>query len=435
MKYKSCNLLAEGAIEFRYNGIALCQRVDHVGGGDIVVGWFDDKEDKDIHFDLDKYMERKMEVVEQNKSGQLYHKCVGCVELQDREWPEITPQIFQIILHHWTKCNSHCVYCYTNKDKEYFNNRNCYQIYPLLEKLAKRDLIRYGGICTWAGGEVSCLPEFEKVVKFLSKYDYVPLFNSSCVKFEKTIAKHLEKGNGLLVVSIDAGTRETHLKIKQLDTYEKVWKNMAKYAKKLFMPSLLFAKYIVVKDINDNEEEIIAFLKKVKESGCKHVLMEIDHYYFCDNRDNIPKYIRDLFYFAYEKATEMGLVCQIYSNSSVFLQQGQWADVEFWHGKVFDAGHEIEHYAYRPVYRITSAKKTTKYEDIRTAACSNGLTYLDVWNACEKTRKKKNFKINDNYYFYASDIELNYKYDFKKSTTVKEVDWKFIESVMKKRFF
>ena len=58
--------------------------------------------------------------------------------------------------------------------------------------------------------------------------------------------------------------------------------------------------------------------------------MEIDHYYMCDNRDNIPKYIRDLFYFAYEKATDMGLVCQIYSNSSVFLQQGQWADVDFW---------------------------------------------------------------------------------------------------------
>lgn len=51
MRYKCCNLLT-GGIEFRYNGIALCKRVDHVGGGDIVVQTYDDKKNKDFKFDV-----------------------------------------------------------------------------------------------------------------------------------------------------------------------------------------------------------------------------------------------------------------------------------------------------------------------------------------------------------------------------------------------
>ena len=44
---------------------------------------------------------------------------------------------------------------------------------------------------------------------------------------------------------------------------------------------------------------------------------------------------------------------------------------EFWQDKVFDAGLEIEHYAYRPVYKISKLKKASKYEDIRRIASNN----------------------------------------------------------------
>ncbi len=404
MRYKCCNLLT-GGIEFRYNGVALCQRVDHVGGGDIVVQTYDDKKDKKLNFDVKKYLEKKKEVIEQNKTGNLYHKCVGCVELYERDWPEVENQkIFQMILHHWTKCNSHCIYCYTNNDKEYFNNRKSYKFLPILKQLDKNNLLEYGGICSFAGGEISCLPEFEGILKILDKYDCVPIFNSSCVEYEKSVEKHLKKGNGMLIVSVDSGTKELHTKIKQVDSYEKVWNNITKYAKAVKRKSMLYAKYIVLKDINDNEQAITDFLVKSKESGVEYVLMEIDHYYFCENRENIPKYIIDLFYFAFNKAQELGLNCQIYSNSSVLLLQGKWAD-NFWNNHVFDAGVEIDKYSLRSVYKIKSNKQTIRYDNIKSAASDNNLTYTQIWNACEKSSKNKSHNINGNYYIYAEEIE------------------------------
>lgn len=408
MRYKCCNLLT-GGIEFRYNGVALCQRVDHVGGGDIVVQTYDDKNPKAFKFDVKKIFEKRKEIIEQNKTGKIYHKCEGCVELYERDWPDIKEQkIFQMILHNWTKCNSHCIYCYTNNDKEYFNTRKSYKVLPVLKEIAKNNLFEYGGICSFAGGEISCLPEFEKIVKLLDKYDCVPIFNSSCVKFEKTVEKHLKKGNGMLIVSTDSGTKELHKRIKQVDTFEKVWNNITKYAKAASRKGIVFTKYIILKDINDNEQAVYDFIQKSKEAGVQNVLIEIDHYYFCENRNNIPKYIIDLFYFAYKKALELGIDCQLYSNSSVLLRQGTWAD-DFWNDKIFDAGVEIDKYSLRSVYKISKDKKYTKYDDIKCAASDNGLTYPQVWQACEKKKK-----INNANWFYAEDIETNKKADIAK---------------------
>lgn len=412
MRYKCCNLLT-GGIEFGYNRVALCQRVDHIGGGDIVVQPYDDKSDKDFDFDINKYFEKKKEIINQNKTGVLYHKCVGCVELYERDWPEIENQkIFQMILHHWTKCNSKCIYCYTNKDKEYFNTRKSYQFLPILKQMESKNLLEYGGICSFAGGEISCLPEFESIVKILDKYNWFSIFNSSCVQFEKTVEQHLKKGNGMLIVSTDSGTRELHTKIKQVDTFDAVWKNIKRYAKAASRDGIVYTKYIILKDINDNEEAIDAFIKKSKKAGVKNILMEIDHYYFCANRDNIPEYLVKLFYYAFNRSQEEDIECQIYSNSSVLLLQGQWAD-EFWKGHVFDAGKEIDKYSIRSVYKYDRDKKLQKFDTVESVVEETAYTYPEVWEFCETNKK-----VDDNYWFFADEIETNNAPEIKKVKSI-----------------
>ncbi|MCR5260367.1 MAG: radical SAM protein [Candidatus Gastranaerophilales bacterium] len=401
MKYKCCSMLM-GGIEFRYNGIALCQRVDHIGGGDIVVQTYDDKKDKNFQFDTNKYFEKQKEIIEQNKTGKVYNRCVGCLELKKREWPEIEDiRINQIILHHWTKCNSHCMYCYTNKDKKYFNSRRNYNVLPILKQFdEKGEVIAYAGTCCFAGGEISCLKEFNDIVKLLDKYDYSYIFNSSCVKFEKTVEKCLQKGNGMLIVSTDCGNRELHKKIKQVDTFNTVWKNIKKYAEAAKdHKDMIYTKYIILKDINDNEQAITEFIEMSKQSGIETILMEIDHYYFCENRDNIPQYIIDLFYFAFNKAEEMGLKCQIYSNSGVLLLQGKYAD-KFWKPYLFDAGKHITNYSMRHILQIplNNTNNISEYDDINSTATNNNLTYTDIWKICEENKNLKS--INGYIYIY-----------------------------------
>ena len=279
---------------------------------------------------------------------------------------------------------------------------------PILKELDKNNLFDYGGICSFAGGEISCLKEFKQIVKLIDKYDCVPIFNSSCVKYEKEVEKHLKKGNGMLIVSVDCGNRELHKKIKQVDTFNKVWNNISKYAKAAENhKNMIYTKYIILKDINDNEKAITEFLEMSKKSNIEYVLMEIDHYYFCDNRNNIPKYIIDLFYFAFNKAKQMGLKCEIYSNSSVLLLQGNWAD-EFWRPYVFDAGKEIDKYSLRGVCKLNANKNITEYDDIKSAANDNHLKYTDIWKACENALKKKNNTINGNSYFYSGKSKNNF---------------------------
>lgn len=404
MRYKCCNILEENGIEFRYNGVSLCQRVDHVGGGDIVVQTYNDKTDKFFDFDINKFLAKRKEVIDQNKTGEIYHKCVGCVELYENDWSEIEqPKVSQIILHHWTKCNSHCIYCYTNTDKKYFNERNSYKVLPILKQIEKSDLLDYGGICSFAGGELSCLKEFKGIVKILDRNYWAIIFNSSCIKYERIVAEHLKKGSGMLIVSVDSGNRELHKKIKQTDSFNSVWKNIAKYAKAAKNHlNMIYTKYIVIKDINDNEKSITEFLEMSQKSGIKYVLMEIDHYYFCDNRENIPKYIVDLFYFAFNKAKELGLDCQIYSNSSVLLQQGKWAD-DFWSTHIFDAGREINKYQRVCIQKISKNGEVTLYDDIKSASKQNNLSYKDIWIACEKNKKKKEYILKENLFSYYTD--------------------------------
>ena len=403
MKYKCCSLLM-GGIEFRYNGVALCQRVDHIGGGDIVVQTYDEKTDKHFKFDINKYFDKQREIIEQNKTGELYHKCVGCVELKEWDWPEIEDlRLNQMIFHHWTKCNSHCMYCYTNQDKKYFNSRKHYNVLPILKEFVKKgNVLGYGGMCCFAGGEISCLREFNDIVKLLDKYDYAYIFNSSCVKYEKTVEKCLKKGNGMMIVSVDCGNRELHKKIKQVDTFNAVWKNIKKYAEAAKdHKDMIFTKYIVLKDINDNEQSITEFLEMSKKSGIETVLMEIDHYYFLEHRNDIPKYIIDLFYFAFNKANEMGLRCEIYSNACVLLLQGQWAD-EMWRPYFFDAGKGIRNYSQRHILKYGAYNSIIEYYGINSAAKENNLKYTDVWKACEKNKNKnrKQVLLNGEIYTY-----------------------------------
>ena len=81
----------------------------------------------------------------------------------------------------------------------------------------------------------------------------------------------IKKGNINIVVSVDAGTKETFKKVKRLDFYDKVWENIAKYAAVQNAPNLVKTKFILIPEINDTKEEIESWIKKSIESGLKHL--------------------------------------------------------------------------------------------------------------------------------------------------------------------
>ena len=228
MKYKYCGYLDNG-IEFGSDKINLCNRCAHTGGGNLTVASYNDKKHYLFTFQIEDFIKFRNKIIEYFKQGKNYASCNGCMDLQEQDTPpyqNYKNKIGNIIFHHWTKCNSKCTYCYTNANKEYFNTRKAYKVYPILKEMEKKNYLETEGIANFAGGEISCLDEFEDIYKILKKYNYFIIFNSSAIKYEKSIEEYLKEEIGLLIVSIDAGYKETHRKIKQVDTFEKVWKNL-----------------------------------------------------------------------------------------------------------------------------------------------------------------------------------------------------------------
>lgn len=333
-KYISCGFVHHG-MEFVFsNEIRLCSQVSHIGGGKIIL--LKDFDPKKI--DVQAIIDKKKEILESFKRGEIYPNCKGCMELREWDYPEKEdPKIKIMILQYWTKCNSHCVYCYTNQDKKLFNTRKSYEFYPILKEFIKRDVIDKNGIVNFSGGEISCLPEFEKVVKLLTKLNYFIIINSSGVKYERTVGDRLKKGNSCLIISVDAGSKEVHERVKQVKTYDKVWKNIKKYAECQVHPYLVNIKYIIVPGYNDTEEEINLWLQKCKEAKVQNVVLGIDVNYFEPNRDNISPHILELFEKTRVKAEEMGLTFLIANRATTMLTKGKYAE-EKWNKYRFDEG-------------------------------------------------------------------------------------------------
>lgn len=182
--------------------------------------------------------------------------------------------------------------------------------------MIKRDILRPYGHVSFGGGEVTLLKEFDTLLNIFMKKGF-PLtrIHSSCIKYSRAVEKGLKNGCVDLIVSVDAGSKELHEKIKQVKSYDKVWKNLKRYASHQKDPYAVKTKYIVIPDVNDSKDEIDLWLKKTKEAGINCVLQEIESKWFYVRRDNVPDEVIAYFDYAKEKAENLGLKYELYERA------------------------------------------------------------------------------------------------------------------------
>lgn len=317
MRYKSCAWLEYG-IHFDIDSIKTCCQYSSLGGGDTVII-------KDYHgeaVDWEKIIQYKNEIKEIHRNGGTFHKCEGCIFLVEDEWDTSGFHINMINLDYWTKCNCHCIYCHTHNKKDYYNSKVTYDFLPIAKDMIKKGILIPGGHVSFGGGEVTLLKEFEKLLNLFIDFGvHFTRIHSACMDYSRAIEKGLKKGAVDVIVSVDAGSKELHQKIKEVKTYDKVWKHLKKYASKQCRPDLVKTKYIVIPGINDNKEEIIKWLEKSKSSGINYVIQEIESQWFYGIRPNVPEEIYKLFDFTKEKAEEMGLKYELYERAAHMMNE------------------------------------------------------------------------------------------------------------------
>lgn len=317
MIYKSCTKIEHG-INFDIDSIKLCCQYSAKGGGNTkVIENFQGGE-----IDWDKFFAFKKKIKDLHKSGETYHKCEGCIYLEEQEWHE-SNQFNFFNLDYWTYCNCNCIYCHTHNKKDIYNTKKNYDFLPILKDMVAKGLLMRGGDVSFGGGEVCILKEFEECLQIFLDYDYFIRIHTGCIDYSPVIEDGLRKGKVDLIVSVDSGTEEMHARIKEVKTYDRVWGNLKRYAAAQKNSELVMAKYIVIPGVNDTKKEIDAWLDKSVECGIGHVLQEIEAQWFYSRRERIPKYIYDLFDYGKQAASDRGLLYATYERAAHMLAERQ----------------------------------------------------------------------------------------------------------------
>lgn len=313
-KYVSCDLIEHG-LDFFTDSINFCCRIPPADNGykKIVDNYYGEK------LDWKKFFSIKRKYRNQMKKGDIIPECKNCIYLQEKEWDN-EDYISFINFNNWTICNEHCIYCWLNDEDR--PHQKQYNVYPAVKDMAEKGYLRKGGHITIAGGEPCSAPEFDDLIKLFLDYDLSNirvLTNAS--KYSECVEQGIKEGKINIVVSVDSGTKETFIKVKRKDFYDRVWENIARYAAVQSEPNRVKTKFIVIPGVNDSKQEIIEWINKSQQSGVFHVALDLEMLYYDANKNCIPDDIYDFFEYTIKLIKENNMELELIDRGVIIARK------------------------------------------------------------------------------------------------------------------
>ncbi len=307
--YYSCPWIEHGLVFFKYQ-LSMCCHCGHTGGGKTLIrnNFIGQKIDWDRIFHI-KNIFRNF-----HKKGKIHTSCINCPYLKEDKWDK-DKYVNNLYISHWSQCNSKCIYCYQTQHEEDFKENKKYNIIPYIKEMQEKGILQNGGIISFGGGEPTLLDEFEELITYLIDNNYKGIrVHTSGLIYSKALARAINENKAYVVVSVDAGSKETYEKIKQIPAYEKVRDNINKYAlKTTFLGrQLVSAKYIIIPNINDKIEEIEKWIMENYNAGLYTAVIDIEENWYLKNKDNIPKHIYKLVDYVKKRAKKLNMNFEMY---------------------------------------------------------------------------------------------------------------------------
>lgn len=286
-KIYRCDYMDSG-INFERNGVYVCCKTAHRGGGMPVLA------DNYSAFDWDKIFFFKKMWQEQIAKGKPPKPCEGCPNIVETNKIEEDLSLFFVDVNSFVNCNSRCIYCDCWSVKNFKEN----SLLPRFKELFQKKLLKNSnhGYIQFAGGEPALMMDFEKIVDLCIKNGIERyIINSNGIKFSRGIEKLLQKTKANLFVSIDSGCKQTYEKIKRVNKFDDVVKNLKKYAKaQVEYKSQVWSKFIIIPDINDNEDEILKWYDLSLNIGIKALVLDVEREWFKNHERKINLKIEKL---------------------------------------------------------------------------------------------------------------------------------------------
>lgn len=221
--------------------------------------------------------------------GVIPQCCEGCSLVKDvykNEKSQRYPKLEYVQFSDYSLCNSKCVYCNSWKSTKIVNgkipidliNNDSYNIKPIIETLISKKMITQNTVVDFAGGEPTVYRFFDESIDLLLQngVKQIEIF-SNIIKYSDTIAKGISLGVINLTVSLDAGTKEIHAKVKGVESFDFVYNNLQKYSNLKINDEQITSKYVIVPNVNDIDSEILIWIKKSISIGVKKLMLNADN--------------------------------------------------------------------------------------------------------------------------------------------------------------
>ena len=249
--------------------------------------------------ELEEVFERIKEHRNKLKEGIAPDCCKGCYLLKEGVSQDYEGELRYILFSNWYACNSKCIYCLKHEKSHWVQDAKkflkeeqseTYNIIPIIDYLVAKKMITKNTIIDFAGaaGEPTLYKYFDEVIeKLINLHVAKIIIHTNAIYYSKIIEYGISEGIIDIVVSIDAGSKRVHQLIKQVKTYDTVWKHIKKYAAKKspLTDNNITTKYIIVPDLNDDIEEISKWAMQSKEAGATKIILNADDRIYQKNVD------------------------------------------------------------------------------------------------------------------------------------------------------
>ncbi|MBQ4122329.1 radical SAM protein [bacterium] len=308
-KFESCGYIEHGMVLDHCNIIRHCNNFNPRYDGRPII--YENYKGQKI--DWKEFFEIKRNLRKLFRENSCPKQCTECVGIAYKEWDD-DDYIDYLLLTPWVPCNSKCIYCEAPRNEHVLKNTKIYKILPLIKDMIRNKILIKEATIDFAGGEPTIYSEFESLLNEFIRNDYKKIIvHTNAIKKSRSVIKGLKKGCVRVLVSIDAGSKEMHKKIKQVNSYDSVWNNLKEYAKNQPKDAdFVKAKYIIVPEVNDSEQEINIWLNRCKEINIKSVVLNLDFNWIMKNVDGNLLPIYNLMKYTQKRAKELGINCELY---------------------------------------------------------------------------------------------------------------------------
>lgn len=259
----------------------------------------------------DEVFASKLEIEQQRMKGKIHPNCKNCF-MASKKIHDGRNYISKVLISHRTDCNAECTFCYNRFDKDVK-----YDLYPIMPQLEQfKPYFNNGCEMHFGGGEPTIWEEFDEIIDFAMKENFSNIFiATNGTKFSQKLADAILAGKAQLVVTTDTADSLLFKNLKGI-SFEEVTENLKKYIEYDKTGTAIQNKYIIIPNVNDNEDAINQWIEFNKQIGIKNLAIDIEACFFSRNRNKISARLKKLVTFAEKTIQDNGLNCILYNFAS-----------------------------------------------------------------------------------------------------------------------